>query len=286
MKNKFLSFLSIIIFLTFFIFTNYLKNDKALNLDYKNKLSVHYIDVGQGESSFLISPNGKTMLIDAGGTINNACFDYLKNLNIKTIDILVITHPHNDHISEVPNIINNFEVKKIYMPKVSHTSKTFENMINTIEAKKITVVEAKANKKIEFDNDIECNIISPNFNNYKNLNNWSVVLHLKYKNNSFLFTGDAEEIAENEIMENTKINFSANVLSVGHHGSVTSTSEEFLKTVNPNYAIISAGKNNKYNHPSEIILERLDKYNVKTFKTFENGTIIIISDGENLSINY
>lgn len=263
---------------------NNVQNNNEINLLLQEgNLVVSFIDVGQGDSILIEAPTGEKMLIDAGGTKENASYNYIKQRGIDTLDIIVITHPHSDHILEISNIISNFNVNKIYMPNVSHTSKTFEDMIDTIIQNDITVLEAKAGVYIDFAPDITCLIVGPNSNEYTDLNNYSTVLHLTYKDNKFLFTGDAEFISENEILQNN-FDIQANVLKVGHHGSSTSTSQEFLDKINPEYAIISAGENNSYGHPHQVTLNNLNKRGIKTYITAEQGNIILGSNGYDISL--
>lgn len=284
-KRRNLYFIFCIIFIfNIFIFSgcNKIDNSTVVNgAETNKKLYIHYIDVGQADSIFIQTPNGKNMLIDAGETKDGAIKNYLNNLNVKKIDVLVATHPHSDHISEMADIINSYEVESMYMPKVSHTTKTFENMIDAASSKGLKVKAAKAGETIDIDKDVICNIVAPSKDNYDNLNNWSAVIHLSYGQNSFLFTGDAETLSEEEILKNNT-NIKSDILKVGHHGSSTSTSDKFLEAINPTYAVISAGKDNDYGHPHKEIVEKLS--NIKTFITYEYGTVIAVSDGKNITI--
>lgn len=259
------------------------ENNKILDSFLKSEnLVISFIDVGQGESILIEAPTGEKMLIDAGGTKEDAAYNYIKDRGIDSLDIVIITHPHTDHISEISNIISNIKVGRIYMPKVQHNTKIFEKMIDTIIEKNILVLEAKSGEHIDFSKDITCFTIAPNSDNYNELNNWSYVIHLTYKSNKFLFTGDAEAISEKEIIE-SKFNIRSDVLKVGHHGSNSSTSQEFLEAVNPSHAVISAGKNNLYGHPNESVLKRLYNIGAKVHLTSNDGTIVLISDGKSIS---
>lgn len=244
-------------------------------------LKVHFIDVGQADSILVQAPNGKNMLIDAGETKDNAVMNYLKGLGISKLDAVVATHPHSDHISEMADIISSFDIGNFYMPKVSHTTQTFADMANALKNKGIKATEAVAGNWIGLDENLGCDIVAPNSSNYEGLNNWSAVIHLSYGNTSFLFTGDAEALSEEEILNNG-LDIKSDVLKVGHHGSSTSTSSDFLKAVNPKYAVISYGEDNDYGHPHSETVEKLN--NIKTYKTATDGNIVFTSDGKNITV--
>lgn len=244
-------------------------------------LKVHFIDVGQADSILIQAPNGKNMLIDAGETKDNAVLSYLNSLGIEKLDTVIATHPHNDHISEIDDVIKNFEIGTFYMPNISHTTKAFENVVKALKAKGIKVTEAKKGTTITLDSNLSCNIVAPISNKYESLNNWSAVIHLTYGDTSFLFTGDAEELSEKEILE-SKVNIKADVLKIGHHGSSTSTSINFLEAVNPTYAVVSYEQGNDYGHPHKETIKKLK--NITTYNTAKDGNIIITSDSKNLSI--
>lgn len=248
------------------------------------ELKVHYIDVGQADSILIQSPNGKNMLIDAGETKKNAVLDYLNSLGVKKLDVVVATHPHSDHISEMASVIRNFDIGVFYMPKVQHTTKTFENMVDALSEKNVSVKEAAAGAVIDFDSSLNCRVVAPNKNSYDDLNNWSAVVHVSYGNTAFIFTGDAEELSESEIVSGGA-DVKADVLKVGHHGSSSSTSKAFLEKVSPKYAVISAGKDNDYGHPHKETIDILNKFGVEIYQTFDNGTITATSDGNEISFS-
>lgn len=254
------------------------------NLTESKLMKVNYIDVGQADSILIQSPNGKNMLIDAGETKENAVLNYLNNCGIKKLDVVIATHPHNDHISEMSKVIDTFDIGEFYMPKKQHTTKSFERMIDSLSSKNIKLKEAKAGVSVDFDSDTKCEIVAPCKNNYGDLNNWSAVVKISFGNNSFIFTGDAESLSENEIIS-SGADIQADVLKVGHHGSHSSTSKAFLEKVSPKYAVISAGKENDYGHPHKETLDILNKYGVKIFGTYDSGNVVAVSDGENISFN-
>lgn len=259
---------------------DYKKSNELENI-YSNNLIIHYIDVGQGDSIFIELPNHKSILIDAGeASSSEKIINYIKDLDYTKIDYVVSTHPHADHIGGLAKVIDTFDIGNIYMPKVVATSKTYENLLTTISNKNLKIKTGKAGVEIIKEDELEAVIVAPNKEKYPSYNNYSIVVKLIYGNTSYLFTGDAEEISENEI----KNNIDVDVLKVGHHGSNTSSSIEFLKRVTPEYAIISVGENNKYNHPSESTIENLKKYTNNIYRTDLNGTIILTSDGEKIEI--
>ena len=239
-------------------------------------LRVNYIDVGQGDSIFIQLPNKETMLIDAGEAyeVDNV-INYLNNLGIKKIDYVVGTHPHTDHIGGLEEVINTFDVGSIYMPKVSSNSKTFEDLLTTISNKGLKVKTAKSGVVVLSEDNLKLEFIAPNSDNYSNLNNYSAVLKLTYLDNTFLFMGDAETLSEDEITSEIK----ANVIKVGHHGSDSSSSVEFVKKVNPEYAIIMVGEGNSYNHPYQSIIDRYESVGAKVLRTDLDGNIVCDSDG-------
>lgn len=243
-------------------------------------LQVDFIDVGQADS-ILVTIGGYSMLIDAGNNNDGEdVVDFIKAKGITKLDILVGTHPHEDHIGGMDDVISAFDIGQIIMPKVSHTSKTYKDVLLAIQNKKMSITSAKAGQSYSLgDSDIK--VISPINDDYKGLNEHSVVMHLTYKNNSFLFTGDMEKSNEEEVL-NALENVKADVLKVSHHGSRTSSSDAFLQAVSPKYGVIQVGKDNDYKHPHSDVLSRL-KNMMTVYRTDLHGTISITSDGNNLS---
>lgn len=244
-------------------------------------LSVHYLDVGQGDSIFIELPNQKCMLIDAGENMyGKSITEYINNLGYTNIDYLVATHPHADHIGSMAYVVKHNNIGEIYMPKVTTTTKTYENLLTAIADKGLKVKSAKAGMNIIDDNDFSINILAPVTIDEDNLNNCAVILKITYKNDSFLFLGDAEK----KELETVTADMSAEVLKVGHHGSGTSTKKALLEKVNPKYAVISLGKDNSYGHPHKSTLKLLDEFGVETYRTDENGTVVISTEGSGVAI--
>lgn len=248
-------------------------------------MKVHYIDVGQADSILIQSPGNKVMLIDAGNNSDGtSVVSYLKSQGVNRIDVLIGTHPHEDHIGGMDNVVNSFDIGSIYMPRASSTSKTFEDLLNAIKGKGLKVTTAVGGISIDFDSGVKTDILAPNGTSYDDLNNYSSVIKMTFGNTSYLFTGDAENISEQEMLSKG-YNLQADVLKVGHHGSSYSTTSAFLKSVSPKYAVISVGKGNSYGHPSAETINRLNASNIQIYRTDEAGTIIITSDGKSISID-
>lgn len=257
-----------------------LENDKNFVAS-DDKIISHYIDVGQGDASFIEFPNGEVMLIDAGiASSSEKIIEYIQSLGYNQIDYVIVTHPHADHIGGMAEVIKAFDIGTIYMPKAVSTSKTYENLLETIKDKGLSIKTGKAGVNVLQEENLTIEMLAPNQDKYSSLNNYSIVLKITYGNTSFLYTGDAEELSEKEITGNVE----ADVLKVGHHGSDTSSSEEFLEKVNPKYAIISVGKDNSYGHPASNTIEKLEKYTNHIYRTDLNGTIVVASDGVNIEV--
>ncbi|WP_010243883.1 MBL fold metallo-hydrolase [Acetivibrio cellulolyticus] len=249
------------------------------------QLRVHFIDVGQADSILIQTPENKAMLIDAGENDDgNLVTSYIKSQGINKISVVVGTHPHEDHLGGLDTVINNFSIEKIYMPKVSSKSDAFEDVWAAIRNKGLTVTTAKAGVNVNFDSTLKTEILAPNKDSYDDINNYSAVIKMTYNNTSFLFTGDSESISEKEMLS-AGIDLKADVLKVGHHGSGYSTGALFLKKVSPKYAVISVGENNNYNHPDNLILNRLKTYGVELFRTDKSGTIVATSDGNTIKFD-
>lgn len=251
------------------------------NSNENKNVKIHYIDVGQGDST-LIQVRDKNILIDAGPRSSaEDLVKYLKDINIQKLDYVIATHPHEDHIGGMVSIIKTFKIGEFYAPKKTATTKTFENMIKELQNKKLKIQVAKAGNEISLNSNSKLEFLAPNNSDYEEINDYSAVTKLTYENNSFIFMGDAERLSEKEILQKGS-NVKAQVIKLGHHGSSTSSSKEFLDKVDPKYAIISCGKNNDYGHPHKETINELKNRNIKYFRTDTNGTIVLYSDGKNI----
>jgi beta-lactamase superfamily II metal-dependent hydrolase len=244
-------------------------------------LRVYYFDVDQGDSTLIITPKNQTILIDGGNNDQGKnVVKYLEGLDIKTLDVMIATHPDADHIGGLNDVLKAVDVKAVYAPKVSHNTETYKDFLTAVKKKGRTIKTASAGVSLLLD-EVDADFLAP-LNDYgDDLNNWSAVLKLKYNNTSFLFAGDVEAQSENDMIANFK-SLKVDVLKVGHHGSKTSTNNPFIDEVLPAYSIISVGKNN-YGHPDSSTLDRLKNINSTIYRTDKQGTITAISNGDKIS---
>ena len=237
-------------------------------------MRVHFIDVGQADSAFIELGNGQTMLIDAGRSGGDVV-DYIRNLQYETIDYVVASHPHDDHIGGMATVLNSFNIGKMYMPKQAHTISAFTNMLDVIENNDIDLYTAKAGTNILSSGNINIDVLAPFSESNSNLNNVSAVVRITYGKTVMLFTGDAEHVIENQLLHS---GIDADVLKVGHHGAGSASSRSFIKEVSPEVAVISVGEGNSYGHPHADTLAILNEVGANIYRTDEQGTIVVTAD--------
>lgn len=277
--------LTLIIVLAIYIFTTFQsqpsKTTKPIQerktedvLETVENLKISFLDVGQADS-ILLENKGHYMLIDAGNNEDGPkLVNYFNSLGIKEFDYVVGTHAHEDHIGGMDDIIKNFTINNFYMPDAITTTKTFEDVLDALEEKNISFQTPKIDETFNLA-DTTITTLSVTADE-KNLNDTSIVLKVKHGTNTFLLMGDASTKIEKTLLDK---NIESDVLKVGHHGSRYSTSATFLNKVNPQYAVISVGKNNTYKHPHDEIIKRLEQKNIKIYRTDTQGTIIAESNG-------
>lgn len=243
-------------------------------------LKVHFIDIGQGDS-ILAESEGHFMLIDAGeNDQGQKVVSYLKQAGVTSLDYIIGTHPHSDHIGGLDDVLREFPAKKLILPPVEHTTRTFEDVLDIITDKGMKITMPRAGDSYPLGS-ASFTILAPAGDYGDDLNNWSVGLRLSYKNNHMVMCGDAEKEAEADIIAYNE-DLSADVLKVGHHGSSTSTSDAFLEAISPSYAVIQCGKDNSYGHPHKETLEKLEKAGAQVLRTDLEGTIVASCDGSSV----
>lgn len=250
-----------------------------------SNVKVHVIDVGQGDS-ILIQTGNENILIDGGNkSKGDEVSAYLKKQKVKTLNAVVSTHPDADHVGGLAEVIDTLKVKRVYAPKVTHTTQAYKNFLTAVKKKNLKIKVAKKGVEIPTKSkSITLKFLAPVKEYSKSdLNNWSGVLQLTHNKKKFLFTGDAETQAEKDML-NAGVLSKIDVLKVSHHGAKEATSTSFLNKVKPTYAVISVSKTNGYGHPTSTTLNRLKKAKAKVYRTDKNGSVIFTSTGKKITV--
>lgn len=253
--------------------------------DTKGELTVHFIDVGKADSIY-INSGDFNILIDAGlESVNKITESYLKNCGVKKLDLVVATHQDKDHIGDMAGIVNDFDIDTFWMPnipdKLKPDSSCYENLLTALSNKKLVSTQPESGKSFTYG-DITLTVIAPVKNDYSDINNYSIVLKLQYGEKSFLFMGDAMKESENDILT-SGADIKADVLKVGHHGSSSGTTNDFLQAVSPSYAVISVGENDN-DLPKKSVIKKLENSGAAVYRTDTQGTIVFSCTKDNITV--
>jgi comEC/rec2 family protein len=282
-KNNLKKYVILILLLSSFFYTFFSYVQKNFFQVSNHNLQFHFIDVGQGDSSLIITPKGKTILIDAGDEAHaKKVVSYVREQGIEKLDLVIATHPDADHIGGMDKVIKNFDIDVFAMPDVSAKTNQYKQIQRELKAKKMRATRLYQGDEVQIDDDIDFEILSPvKGKKYDDTNEYSIVAKIVYKDTSFILMGDATMENEVDIINNVP-DIDIDVLKLGHHGSSTSSSDYFITKTSPNIAIISCGKNNKYGHPHQEVMRVLKKHGVTPYRTDEMGDIVITSDGKEI----
>ena len=261
------------------------------DLIYKRELELAILDVGTGDSIFLQTTNKKNILIDCGDKRQNmdygekVVFPFLRNKKVKRLDLLVLTHPHSDHIGGAEYIIDNIKVKYVLIPRCKYDSNLYKNLLDKIAKKNISLILADTCIVLQDFQPLKLKVLSPYIEYFDdNINNYSVVLKGEYKKLSFLLMGDLEQEREQWLINTYGDKLDVDLIKIGHHGSNTSTTQEFLENTRPEYSAISVGRYDKFGFPHQEVIKRIEGQGIKLFRTDIDGAIIFFSDGEKLRV--
>lgn len=251
------------------------------------EISVHFVDVEQGDCELIIAGD-TTVLIDCGEKIySSRVISYLESQGVRKLDYVIATHPHEDHIGGMADIMKEFTVGKVIMPEIPDDllpmTQNFENMLDVIDSRGIDAEYSRLGSRIKLGSGAVLEILAPVHDDYTNLNNYSITCRLTHGSRSFLFTGDIERAAESDILNSGEY-LRSDVLKVGHHGSTSSSTPAFVEAVDPEYAVIEVDEGNSYGHPKPEVVNRLISHDCRIFTTMDDGNIIFTSDGENFRI--
>lgn len=256
----------------------------VFTLEARQELRLTVFDIGQGDSIFIQAENDTQVLIDGGPS--NAVLAKLGSVMpfwARSIDLVVLTHPHADHVTGLIEVLKRYNVGMVLESGVNYSTPEYREWHTLLEQKHIPVVIARAGQKVHLAKNIELDILTP-FDSFiekspSNAHDAMVVSRLVYASSSAMLTGDAEKYLEYQLLL-SGADLKSDILKVGHHGSKTSTTEDFVRAVLPDYAVISVGRKNRYGHPTQQTLDTLAKFNIKTLRTDQDGDIEFVSDGK------
>jgi competence protein ComEC len=288
MLKKLDKILIILLIVTLFIIgRGYFKDKNSSqvqgDIESANELKVYYLDVGQGDSTLIRTPGGQDILIDGGpdNTVIGKLGKYLP-VNDWDIELMILSHPHSDHVTGLVEVLKRYQVDEIWMTGAIHTSGDYLELLNLIKENNIKVKFVSSSEIVELENNLEIEIFYPieSFFETKmeSLNNTSIVFNLSYGATSFLFTGDFEQ--EEGLVD--LFDFRTDVYQVGHHGSNNGNDREFLEAVDPDWAVISVGEDNRYGHPQYRTLKNFENLGVDVLRTDQNGDVIFVSNGSRI----
>lgn len=245
--------------------------------------TVEAIDVGQGDCFLVRNKKWGNILIDAGDNgYEQTVINALQKRGVKKLDYVIISHPHSDHIGGIEEVVKSFDIGEVYMPKVSHNTKTYEDTLKAIKEKGLLINEAYDGVEISLNDDDNIKFISPDSNySFSDLNDLSCVFILNTQGKKILFTGDAGSVAEKQYMDKAG---KVDILKAAHHGGYKGNSEELIKRIRPEYVLIGVGENNDYNHPNKSTLKIFDKYSAKVLRTDINGDILLKIENGQISV--
>ncbi len=253
-------------------------------LSLTSDVSVHFVDVGQGDCTVIQSKDG-VILIDSGEEDKaQTVINYLGKIGVEKLDYCIVTHPHSDHMGSMAQVLSVYQADKLIMPELTDintpTTKIYENFLLSAEENATEVIPAEAGYTYSLG-EIEMSVLGP-CEQDEDLNNMSAVIKVEYGSTSFLITGDCSFSEEEDIMDNYYNELSSDVLKVGHHGSSGATSVDWLEAVEPEYSVISVGADNSYGHPTKRVLEDIEDFGSKIYTTENEGTIIFDTDGKTI----
>ncbi|MFA4967218.1 MAG: DNA internalization-related competence protein ComEC/Rec2 [Candidatus Margulisiibacteriota bacterium] len=280
------TFLKVAVVILFFFFI------ANIGFGQGKELRISVIDVGQGDSIFVESPSGKNMLIDGGPKYKKSdagrkfVLPFLHSRGINKIDVLVLTHPHDDHVGGLPSVLKDLPVGLVLDSGQPHTSRTYLNFLKIIDSKNIPYKVARRGLSLDLGGGVKGNVLNPAdpFIEESALNNNSIVIRLVYGKIAIMLTGDMEKEGEQRVLRYFSTGLRSDILKAGHHGSRTSSSIPFLEGVKPEAALISVGIKNKFHHPHPSTIKKFEELGIKIYRTDLNGTITVKTDGEKYSI--